>query len=460
MYALLKTTVEASTKSFPVDDDQNSQYVINPKLACDLKRKLLFRHIQSFDWEHGGLLSPVKFLDRDSIEYSLIQASCNDQTEARMARLTLSNSFALLDPAWGGVYQYSTRGDWEHPHFEKTMANQAGYLRIYILAYSLWKEQRFLLAANSIYDYMKRFLTSPDGAFYCGQSDKINDYDTYAYFSSDNQQRIEAGIPEINKNIYARENGWAIEALATLYEFTGDRSALHRAQRAANWIIKHRALSGGGYRHDENDEDGPYLGDSLAMGRAFLQLYRITGKQSWLMFACNTTDFISMQFRRRGSGYNRAIDLGEISRPAPQIDENISLTRFANLLFQYTGQSRFKEISKHGLRYLITPRIANARIEEAGILLADDELNKTPIRIVIIGEKNDPQTRLLHQSALRSFGWYKQIDCYRKISSLPEEMKHMNSRIGKSPAAFVINEYHCSRPAYDAATLNRLIKDM
>ena len=70
MYALLKTTVEASTKSFPVDDDQNSQYVINPKLACDLKRKLLFRHIQSFDWEHGGLLSPVKFLDRDSIEYS------------------------------------------------------------------------------------------------------------------------------------------------------------------------------------------------------------------------------------------------------------------------------------------------------------------------------------------------------------------------------------------------------
>lgn len=460
MYALLKTTVEEISKSVSVDDDQYSQYVINPKLASDLKRKLLFRHIQSFDWEQGGLLSPIKFLDRDSIEYSLLQASCNDQTEARMARLTLSNSFALLDPVWGGVYQYSTRGDWVHPHYEKTMANQAGYLRIYILAYSLWQEQRFLLAANSIYDYVKRFLTSPDGAFYCTQSDKINGYDTNAYFSSGNHQRIRAGLPKINKKIYARENGWAIEALATLYEFTGDKSALHRAQRAANWIIKHRALPDGGYRHDEYDEEGPYLGDSLAMGRAFLQLYRVTGKQKWLMFACNTTDFINSLFHRQGSGFNRAIDLGEISRPAPQIDENISLTRFANLLFHYTGQSRFKEISKHGLRYLITPRIANARQEDAGILLVDNELSEAPKRIVIIGEKNEPETRLLHQTALQSFGWYKKIECYRKITSLPGELKHMDARIGKSPAAFVINEYHCSRPAYDTETLNRLIRDM
>ena len=457
MYALLKTTIEEITKSEPVD---YGQYVINPKLASDLKRKLLFRHIQSFDWEQGGLLSPIKFLDRDSVEYCLVQASCNDQTEARMARLTLSNSFALLDPVWGGIYQYSTRSDWEHPHFEKTMANQAGYLRIYILAYSLWQEQRFLLAANSIYKYMKRFLTGPDGAFYCAQSDRINGYDSYVYFSSGNQQRIKAGIPEIDKKIYARENGWAIEALATLYEFTGDKSALHRAQRAANWIIKHRILPGGGYRHDKYGEDGPYLGDSLAMGRAFLQLFRVTGKQKWLMHACDTTDFIYTKFKRRGSGFNRALDLGEISRPAPQIDENISLTRFANLLFHYTGKSRFREISKHGLRYLVTPQIVNARQEEAGILLADNELSEEPKRIVIIGDKSDSQTRLLHQTALQSFGWYKKIDCYRKITSLPKEMKHMDARIGKSPAAIVTNEYHCSRPAYDAATLNRLIKDM
>jgi uncharacterized protein YyaL (SSP411 family) len=31
----------------------------------------------------------------------------------------------LVDPVWGGVYQYSTDGDWDHPHFEKIMPFQA-----------------------------------------------------------------------------------------------------------------------------------------------------------------------------------------------------------------------------------------------------------------------------------------------------------------------------------------------
>ena len=57
-----------------------------------------------------------------------------------MARETLDAQRQLIDPVWGGVYQYSTDGDWKHPHFEKIMQMQAENLRIYAQAYALWKD--------------------------------------------------------------------------------------------------------------------------------------------------------------------------------------------------------------------------------------------------------------------------------------------------------------------------------
>ena len=51
---------------------------------------------------------------------------------------------ALLDPAWGGVYQYSTGGDFEHPHYEKLTTLQGEYLRVYALAYATTGDERWL----------------------------------------------------------------------------------------------------------------------------------------------------------------------------------------------------------------------------------------------------------------------------------------------------------------------------
>jgi uncharacterized protein YyaL (SSP411 family) len=58
----------------------------------------------------------------------------------RKARQTLTAGMQLIDPVWGGVYQYSTDGDWVHPHFEKIMPCQAENLRVFSLAATLWDE--------------------------------------------------------------------------------------------------------------------------------------------------------------------------------------------------------------------------------------------------------------------------------------------------------------------------------
>ncbi len=460
MYALLKTTVEEPIPPSKNDVDCESIPVINPEISWDLKRKLIHMHIDGFDWKQGGLKSPIKFLDRDSIEYSLSQAAVQNQNEARMARLALEKSLALLDPAWGGVYQYSTQGDWAHPHYEKTMAAQAGCLRVYTLAYSLWHEHRFLLAANCIYDYMKRFLTSPSGAFYSGQTDKIPEQDVSEFFSLNSQQRLRIGIPNVHKFLYTRENGWAIEALATLHEVSGDKSTLQRALRAARWTINHRTLAEGGFRHNEHDRAGPYLGDTLAMGRAMLHLYRVTTEKKWLDYANDAADFINQNFKYRNGGFFRAVDRGEISKPVPQIDENISLTRFANLLFHYTGQPRFRELAKHGLRYLCIPQIATSRQEEAGILLADMEYNEAPVHVIITGKKNNPKARTLFNAALGTYGWYKKIEWLEEGERLPKFIKNKRVIDDHRPAAYVYTEHYGSDPVTNPDTLKQLITMM
>ena len=253
--------------------------------------------VDSYDHTNRGWGTSQKFLDWDTIEYCLTETQRGDQTFERMARETLAAQLNLLDPAWGGVYQYSTDGDWQHPHFEKIMQMQAEDLRIYALAYALWHDDSYLQAANRIRGYLKSFLTSPEGAFYTSQdADLVDGKHGGEYFELGDSDRRKRGIPRIDTHVYARENGWAINALAVLYAVSGERECLEDAVRAADWICAHRSLSDGGFRHDAADPAGPYLGDTLAMGRAFLALYACTGDRAWLKKASDAVEFHCKEF--------------------------------------------------------------------------------------------------------------------------------------------------------------------
>ena len=161
MHALLKSSNEAP---ITIERQLNLIKQLNPVLSNECRRRLRYMHMRSFDWEQGGLLSTVKFIDRDSVEYSLVVAADHEKSEARMARLTLDNAISLLDPVWGGVYQYSTQGKWDMPHYRKTIAAQAGHLRLYSLAYAQLKLEHYLEVTNSILSSAFRSLNLDKGS--------------------------------------------------------------------------------------------------------------------------------------------------------------------------------------------------------------------------------------------------------------------------------------------------------
>lgn len=186
------------------------------------------------------------------------------------------------------------------------------------------------------------------------------------------------------------DNLWALEEADTrqqlgvlrgavdesaLYQATGDVSHLNRALSGAHWVLGNRAYYDGGFRHARGDAAGPYLSDTLYMGRAFLVLYQATGDPRWLDRSTQAAGFIDRYFRYTVAGLVSAKDNGTPIEPLPQIDQNISAALFLLELTNHAEDPAMPmDLARHTLRLLVTEEIALSRPTDAGILLDSERL--------------------------------------------------------------------------------------
>ncbi len=411
-----------------------------------------------YDDQHGGWGTSHKYLDADTIEYALRRAAHGDTRAAQMARDTLRLSRQLIDPVWGGVYQYSAGGTWDEPHFEKIMSFQADTLRACAQAAAQWGDPAFLETARAVHGYLRRFLTSPDGVVYTSQdADLVPGEHSADYFALDDAARRARGLPRIDIHVYARENGWVISALAQLAAVTGEAGYRSEAARAAQWVLAHRSLGGGGFRHDEHDAAGPYLGDSLAMGRAFLSLHQLTQDPAWLAHAEAAATFIETHFKpAEAAGYAAGDTTKEVfPAPRPQFDENLNLVRFTTALAQVTGRAGYRAMAQHSLRWLLAPGVADTRgFSVAGLLLAEEEARTEPIHVMILGGRDDPAAAAMFATALRVPEQHKLVEWWdRRAGPAPRGEDIFPEMDGA--AAFLCANGACSTPVADAAALQK-----
>jgi uncharacterized protein len=454
--SILEAIVEDPSPINYGDNEPITQYAQSAFLAAPVRAQLEKNYYDIHDPTLGGFKQPKKYMDWDSVEYALLQAKQGDAKSQRMARQTLDGALKLIDPVWGGVYQYSTHFDWDHPHYEKIMSFQSQYVRLYSLAYAQFGDPRYRRAADDIYRYVKAFLTSPEGAFYVSQdADLIKSEHSESYFKLSDRARRGLGLPAIDKHRYARENGWMIHALAIFYTVTGEQRYLDDAISAARWVIANRSIANGGFRHDEKDVAGPYLEDTLSMGRAFLGLYLATADREWLRRAADAADFIERNFRRTDPGYLTSVDpKGSVLQPKVISDENIVLARFANLLYRYTGAERYREAAEHAMRYLATEKVALRFLTNPGILQAGFELANDPVHITVVGRKNDARAADLFAAALRYPSVYRRIEWWdRREGAMPNP----DVQYPELPraAAFVCTNGTCSLPLFNVDAVAR-----
>ncbi|MGA2810973.1 MAG: DUF255 domain-containing protein [Candidatus Acidiferrum sp.] len=445
--SILQAIIDDPTPGPSVQPDVPIAYPSNPLLPEKLRDELRANYLAGYDTKQGAWGDDFKFMDWDSVEYALDNAAHGDAQAEKMARQTLTAQLNLLDPAWGGVYQYSTGGVWTKPHFEKIMSMQAEDMRIYAQAYALFDDPAYLHAAQAIAKFLSVFLLSPAGSFYTSQdADVIEGRHSAEYFQLNDVERRKQGIPRIDKHSYARENGWAIAGLAALYGASGEKRYLEQATRAAGWVLQNRSSPNGGFRHDAKDAAGPYLGDNVAMARAFVALYGVTGDRRWLASAEKTMAYVDETFKGPVGYLTAAHATDNNSQPHPQRDENVTVARTANLLFHFTARPVYKSMTDQAMRYLAAPEIAR-RLPAASVLLVDYEVVRPPLHLTIVGPKDDLVAQALFQSALRYPAPYKRLEWWDvREGALPNPDVQYPQL--KTSAAFVCTQRVCSPPIF------------
>ncbi|MGB8352823.1 MAG: DUF255 domain-containing protein [Chthoniobacteraceae bacterium] len=465
MASTLQAFIDDPTPGPSVDDkEQKVQYSDKATLTDDQRKNLQAALVAGYDEKFGSWGRDQKYLDWNNVEYCITRAVAGDAHLEKMAKQTLTAQLQLIDPVWGGVYQYSTDGDWKHPHFEKIMQFQAEDIRTYALAYDYWKDPKDLQAASDIHRFVHDFLTDPTGTFYTSQDADVVDGEHSAdYFKLDDAARRKQGVPRVDKHVYGRENGWMIYSLARLYAATGKEDYLEQALTAANCMLHERSMPSGGWRHDAENQAGPFLGDTLYMGRACLGLYEVTGDVGWLFQAEQAAIFIidrHVPSEKAAGVVTTAISESSIVASRPEFDENVDVARFANLLYHYTDNFHYRDLAECAMRYISTPDIAMKRgAYTGGLLLADLELNSAPLHIVVVGSKKDDTAKKLFAAAVLYPGNYKQIEWQEPHT----EALHKDIAYPDLPkaVAYICTNNSCSAPIFKpeelAARIDKLL---
>ena len=457
MVAMLEAIIADPTPGPSVQPVKDLTFNAAGTLSSELRNQFEIALKDLYDNEMGAWGRGQKYLDWDNVEWSLRRALGGDKSAEKRAKQTITNERKLVDPVWGGVYQYSTDNDWDHAHFEKIMIVQAENMHIASLAFAQWHDARDLATAQSIQRYVKDFLTSPDGAFYTSQdADLVPGEHSGEYFALDDAARRAKGMPRVDQHIYTRENAWMIHSLAVLHGLSGDETALADAKRAAEWIVLHRNRTEGGFHHGEKDE-ALYFGDQVYLLRAFLSLLMTTRDNVWLERAEQLAAFIAPRFKSA-----KAPDAGFASTDAGptdyyQADENITLTRSANELFHITGKEMYHQMALRAMRYLATPEVAEGRFSSVGgFLLADDEMRRAPLHVTIVGKRDDAAAAKLYLAALQHPTSYKRLDWYDPSGPKPANLD-IEFPLVKSASAFVCGDGSCSRPVTEPEALRQLM---
>ena len=462
MAALLAAVIADPTPGPSVEAEADVMPTSSPVLSAKQRMELVARSDEAFDAKFGGWGEGQKFIDPDAMDWLLQRAEVGDGKAVTRARQTFDAALALLDPVWGGIFQYSETADWRTPHYEKIMLYQANSLRQYALGYAFWNDPKYLAAARGLYGYLTTKMMAPEGGFYTSQDADV-DASTpgKAFYAMDARQRRASGRePRIDTAIYARENGWAISALVAYANVAHDAGALAAAEKAAAYVVAQRQGPDGEFRHGEKDRGGPFLGDSLAMGQAALDLYGATGKRDWLMQAARTGHAIDKRFKDAAGGFVTAQQVeGAFLKPVKLIDEQGQVARFANRLHRTLGEETFRSMAEHATRYLAAKTILDQGRPMPGLLLADHELSFEPTHITIVGHKSDGAAVRLHEAARAYPVAYKRLDWWD-----PAEGAMINPDVTypelDQAAVFTCTNQICSLPMFTPEELTATLKKL
>lgn len=147
-----------------------------------------------YDSRYGGFGRSPKFPTSHNLSFLLrYWKRTKDAKALAMVEYTLAQMAkgGMYDHVGGGFHRYSTDQEWQIPHFEKMLYDQAILARTYLEAYQITKNDFYSRIAREILDYVLRDMRQTQGGFYSAEDADSFDPDEYTQMTRDSSQRHE-----------------------------------------------------------------------------------------------------------------------------------------------------------------------------------------------------------------------------------------------------------------------------
>ena len=151
------------------------------RLDTQIYANAVDRLAAAFDSRAGGFSRAPKFPSPGILQYLMtyhaVQPRLDHLDRARSERaldMTVATLRAMarggiFDQLGGGFHRYATDGNWQIPHFEKMLYDNAQLLTAYTQAFQLTTASEMADVACRTADYVLRDLQHPDGGFYAAE---------------------------------------------------------------------------------------------------------------------------------------------------------------------------------------------------------------------------------------------------------------------------------------------------
>lgn len=287
------------------------------------------------------------------------------------------------------------------------------------------------------------------------------------------QARAARPTPYVDTALYAHWNGMAISAFLEAHKALGEDRYRNLALRALDRFLTEDHVPGRGFVHvlPALNHALRLLDDQVQMAQALLDAYEVTAEERYLQSARDTMDLVLRDYWD-GDGLldipkgstGPALEtphkpIQDAPTPAPNAVAARVLLRLARLL----DAAAYRDVAGRLLKTFV-PSLAPHGLFASTLLIALDDLLYEPAHVTIVGARTDPQTAVLHGTALRTYRPDKIISVHLAADGdqraaqvpLPEVVRAM-ARAATQPMAYVCAGSACAEPTGDPAVLAETI---
>jgi uncharacterized protein YyaL (SSP411 family) len=264
-----------------------------------------YKHFkQSFDATFGGFGGAPKF--PRAVQFPFLfryYASTGERHALDMALLTLQKMArgGMYDQLGGGFARYSVDAEWRVPHFEKMLYDNGQLLCAYTEAWQITHEDFYQNVARDIIRYIRRDMTSPNGAFYSAEdADSEGEEGTFYVWTEDQLRSVlgkeDAEIVAAHYDFRSEGNfEHGKNVLHGIYSVEETARKTGKSPEKIREIIEHSKLK---LFEVRSKRPRPHLDDKILTGwnglmiSGFARAGRIFGDSKYIEEASKAADFI------------------------------------------------------------------------------------------------------------------------------------------------------------------------